>query len=326
MNGTVWQRPPWYSRILPWFPAVIAELLIFRKLRKLFGNQFGFTIGGGAFLEMKQQEFFRAIGVIVYQGYGLSEASPVVSTNAPHQHKLGTSGRLLPNLQCRIIDDQGVELPVGQKGQICLKGDIIMLGYWKNPEATNEAIRDGWLHTGDLGYLHADAILYVVGREKALLIMEDGEKYSPEEIEEAIVACSGGRISQCMLYCDHKKYVSALIVIEPDAYRKETQGQIPEDAAAKVLAAVIRDFEAFRSESTYAGRFPRHWLPRTFLMLDEPFSEANSMINSTMKMVRRNIVAVHQPNIDYLYSDEGTRPNNPRNRDYLMRFLARNGK
>jgi long-chain acyl-CoA synthetase len=321
MNGTVWKRPPWYRRILPWFPYIIAETLIFKKVRQMFGPQFSYTISGGAMLEIKQQEFFKALGITVFQGYGLSEASPVVSTNTWGAHKIGSSGRLVADLQCRVVDERGQEVPRGTKGQITLKGETIMLGYYKNPEATAEAIRDGWLHTGDLGYMDEDGFLFVVGREKALLIMEDGEKYSPEEIEEAIIACSKGRITQCMLYCDHKRYVSAIIVVNPEEFRALTKGLSAAEAAAKAVAALQADFEAYRKDPKYADKFPKHWQPKTFALIEEPFSEANGMINSTMKMVRRHIVSRYQPVIDWLYSDEGAKPDNARNRETMSKLL-----
>ena len=122
----------------------------------------------------------------MYQGYGLTEAAPIISTNTPFSHKMGTSGKILGNITCKICDDNGNELPQGKKGEICIQGDNVMKGYYKNNEATKETLKNGWLHTGDLGFMDKDNFLVVVGREKALLISEDGEKYSPEEIEEAI--------------------------------------------------------------------------------------------------------------------------------------------
>lgn len=108
----------------------------------------------------------------------------------PERHKLGSSGSIIPNLEVKICDDQGNELPIGQHGEIVVSGENVMVGYWKNEKATRETLRDGWLFTGDLGYLDSDNFLYVLGRAKSLLIGHDGEKYSPEGIEEAIVGNS----------------------------------------------------------------------------------------------------------------------------------------
>src|SRR4030043_1163446 len=150
------------------------------------------------------------------QGYGLSEAPPVISGNMETKHKLGSSGFLVRNLDLKICDEEGNELPVGTKGEIVVRGENVMKGYWKNENATRETIRNGWLHTGDMGYVDRDGFLYVLGRFKSLLISDDGEKYSPEGIEETI-ADRSPYIDQMMLYNNQKKYTSALVVPNGDA-------------------------------------------------------------------------------------------------------------
>ena len=141
----------------------------------------------------------------VYQGYGLSEASPIISVNTSYAHKFGSSGGVLTGIKAKIVDPDGNELPAGQKGILCIEGLNVMKGYFKNPEATAEVINGTWLNTGDMGYIDKDNFLYVTGREKALLISSDGEKYSPEAMEDAIVN-SGDLIYQAVLYNDHCKY------------------------------------------------------------------------------------------------------------------------
>lgn len=157
------------------------DVVLFRKVREAFGGCMKFFIGGGALLDAEMQRFFYAIGIPMFQGYGLSEATPVISTNSPkyHWHRFGSSGKILIPLELKIVDERGRELPRGEKGEIIIRGENVMAGYWKNPEATAEAIRDGWLHTGDMGYVSQDEFLYVLGRFKSLLIASDGEKYSP---------------------------------------------------------------------------------------------------------------------------------------------------
>ncbi|MDE5962424.1 MAG: AMP-binding protein, partial [Alistipes sp.] len=165
------------------------DLLLFRKVRQAFGGELQFFVGGGALLDSELQRFFYAIGIPMYQGYGLSEATPVISTNSPkrHWHRFGSSGKILIPLELKIVDDAGQEVPHGLKGEIIIRGENVMAGYWKNPEATAETVRGEWLHTGDMGYVSSDEFLYVLGRFKRLLISADGEKYSPEGMEEAIV-------------------------------------------------------------------------------------------------------------------------------------------
>jgi long-chain acyl-CoA synthetase len=163
----------------------VYDALIFRKIRANFGGRLQFIIGGGALLDIELQRFFYAIGIPMLQGYGLTEAAPVISANTLGRHKLGSSGRIMPDLEVRICDAQGHALPPGARGEIVVRGENVMAGYWKNETATAEVLRDGWLYTGDIGYLDEDGFLYVLGRVKSLLIADDGEKYSPEQIEEA---------------------------------------------------------------------------------------------------------------------------------------------
>lgn len=123
-------------------------------------------------------------------------------------------------MELKILDDDGNELPTGEKGEIVVKGDNVMLGYWNNPVATAETIKEGWLHTGDMGYMDKDGFLFVLGRFKSLLIGNDGEKYSPEGIEEAIVDQSQF-IQQMMLYNNQSPYTTAMIVPEINAINHE---------------------------------------------------------------------------------------------------------
>lgn len=122
--------------------------MLFTKVRENFGGQLKFFIGGGALLDKDLQKFYYAIGLPMYQGYGLSEATPVISTNGPHRHTFGSSGMLVRPLDLKICDADGKELPAGEKGEIVIRGENVMAGYWKNPVSTAETVRDGWLYTG----------------------------------------------------------------------------------------------------------------------------------------------------------------------------------
>ncbi len=322
MNASVFKKTIWYKRIMPWFPAAIAELLVFKKVRAIFGGDLSFCISGGAHLDIKQQEFFKAIGIPVYQGYGLTEAAPVVSTNNHRAHKLGTSGMILPGIECVIRNDAGEILERGKKGQVCLRGKNIMQGYLYNQQATEQALRDDWLYTGDLGFVDQDGFLHVSGREKALLIFEDGEKYSPEEIEDAMVSTSSC-ISQCMLYCDHKRYTSALISVDIEAIVEKLTDQSKDINAETALELIIKEFSLYNQDSSYRELFPSQWRPVTFAIVPRPFSEAEGMINSTLKMVRHGILKVYQDLIDYQYDGLGRRPTNQKNKACLEELLAK---
>ena len=142
------------------------DVVLFKKIRENFGGRLKFFVGGGALLDIELQQFFYAIGIPMFQGYGLSEAAPVISSNTPHIHKMGTSGKIVKNLALRILDDDGNECRVGEKGELVVKGENVMIGYWKNETATAETLKDGWLYTGDLGFLDNDDFLHVLGRFK----------------------------------------------------------------------------------------------------------------------------------------------------------------
>jgi len=284
------------------------DKLIFSKIRKNFGGRLEFFIGGGALLDKELQHFFYALGMPMLQGYGLTEAAPVISANVPKKHKLGSSGSVVQDLEIKICDSDGKELPIGEKGEIVVKGENVMAGYWKNEEATKETIKDGWLHTGDLGYLDEDGFLYVLGRFKSLLIGSDGEKYSPEGIEEALTEKSI-YIDQVMLYNNQSPYTIALIVPNKESilrWLKENKLSHETIEGQRAVVKLIDDeISKFKTGGIYAGEFPERWLPSTFAILGEAFTEQNKFLNSTLKMVRNKITEFYKNRIDYLYTNEG---------------------
>ncbi|WP_455498367.1 AMP-dependent synthetase/ligase [Coprobacter sp.] len=281
------------------------DKILFSKVRLAMGGNLKFFIGGGALLDRDLQDFYYAIGIPMFQGYGLSEATPVISSNSPALHKFGTSGQLVKPLDIKIIDTDGNTLPDGEKGELIIRGENVMKGYWKNDIATQETIKNGWLHTGDMGYMDKDGFLVILGRFKSLLIGSDGEKYSPEGIEEAIVSQSP-YIDQIMLYNNQNAYTVALIVPNKENLRRKLhlKWETP-DASKEAIQLILDSINIFRKHGHLAGKFPERWLPTTFAILAEPFSEQNQMINSTMKMVRGKIEKHHADRIQKLYTIEG---------------------
>ena len=292
------------------------DKLLLSKVRESFGGELRFFIGGGALLDKDLQRFYIGIGLPMYQGYGLSEATPVISTNTPEYYRLGSSGKLVQPIQLRICDSEGKELPLGEQGEIVVKGENVMAGYWKNPEATAATVRDGWLYTGDLGYMSKEGLLYVLGRFKSLLISSDGEKYSPEGIEEALVELCD-TIDQVMLYNNQSAYTTALIVPNREALKRRGCNLNTEDGCRAALQEIQKDIMRFRKGGDQQDMFPERWLPTTFAVLKEPFTEQNQMINSTMKMVRGKIEKAYAQRLDYIYTSEGKAIDNPQNIDAL---------
>ena len=303
------------------YPLVaLFDKILFSKVRENFGGELRFFIGGGALLDKDLQKFYVGVGIPMFQGYGLSEATPVISSNGPELYRFGSSGKLVKPIELKICDSEGRELPLGEMGEIVVKGENVMKGYWKNPEATAETVRDGYLYTGDLGYMTKEGLLYVKGRFKSLLISSDGEKYSPEGIEEALVEKSK-YIDQVMLYNNQSAYTTALIVPNREALkRKLAHLDLTLDTEEGRKAAVKKleeELAKYRKGGEFEGMFPERWLPTTFAVLAEPFTEQNQMINSTMKMVRGKIEKAYAARIDYMYTAEGKQTQNQQNLDAL---------
>jgi long-chain acyl-CoA synthetase len=299
------------------------DRILFAKVREAFGGELDFFIGGGALLDIELQRFFYAIGVPMYQGYGLSEASPIISSNSAKKHKLGSSGFLVNNMELKICDDDGNELPAGQKGEIVIRGGNVMHGYWMNETATRDAIRDGWLYTGDMGYMSEDGFLYVMGRFKSLLIADDGEKFSPEGIEEAITEQSK-YIDQCMLYNNQKPYTIALVVPNQHALKlyleERNLSATTEEGKRAVLNLIENEVNEYRINGKYGHMFPHRWLPVALGILNESFNEENGMMNSTMKIVRGKITERYSDLIEWLYTPMGKISYNERNMEEVEKM------
>ncbi len=286
------------------------DKLIFKQVRQGLGGKMKFFVGGGALLDIDLQRYYYAIGIPMYQGYGLSEATPIISANAPAKHILGSSGCVVKPMDIKICDDDGNELPYGQKGEIVIRGENVMAGYWKNPKSTAETIVDGWLHTGDMGYMRDKDFLYVVGRFKSLLISADGEKYSPEGIEESLVENSK-YIDQVVLHNSQDPYTIALLVPNKDALKAWLKESHPEAEAESeagrklMLGRIQEEIDSYRKGGKNAGAFPERWLPAAVCVLPEPFTEKNHMVNSTMKIVRGKVEQAYADRMKFAYTPEG---------------------
>lgn len=284
------------------------DKILFSKIRENFGGQLDFFIGGGALLDIDLQRFFYAIGIPMFQGYGLSEATPIISSNSMKKHKLGSSGYLVKPLELKICDMDGNELPNFEKGEILVKGENVMAGYFKNEKATAETIRNGWLHTGDMGYVDNDGFLYVVGRFKSLLISSDGEKYSPEGIEESL-SDNSYFIDQVVLHNNQDPFTTALIVPNKEALKRYVHRKRPElnwdspEAKKLALNKLQREINEYRKGGKYEGMFPERWLPTAVAVIGEPFTEQNGLVNSSMKIVRGKVEERYAGRIAGLYAN-----------------------
>ena len=322
--GNGYNKPPLSTRLKNYFPWAIANALIFPKLRAVFGKNIKFCIGGGALLEIKQQEFFNAIGAPVYQGYGLTENSPIICSNSAAKHKFGTSGVIIPNLDVRIMRDINTECAIGEIGEIVTRGGSVMKGYFKNPEATAETLIDGWLWSGDLGFKDADGFLVVTGREKALLIAADGEKYSPETIEEAIINTSKF-VNQIMAFNEQCKFTTALLTLNAEELKSAVKerglgaGGDSDGNLDLIIDLIREDLSVFVKHPDYSG-IPPQWRPASFALIGGIFDESNGLVNSTMKLVRHKVRDFYQSRIDEMYAGSAD-PHLPGNRSALREIL-----
>lgn len=303
----------------------IFDKILFKKIRDGFGGKLEFFVGGGALLDIELQRFFFAIGMPVCQGYGLTEAAPVISSNVPEDTKFGSSGRLVKNLEIKILDDDSNELPVGVKGEIVVKGDNVMLGYWNNPTATEETIKNGWLHTGDMGYMDDEGYLYVLGRFKSLLIGNDGEKYSPEGIEEALIDQSP-YIQQAMLYNNQNQYTVGMLVPEIEAINRELKKKniLPgsDEGNKETLKILAGEIDCYKKGGEHAAMFPERWLPTTIVVLPEAFTQENALLNGSLKMVRGKINTYFAPQLDFLFTPEAKNIENEINFNAIKKWNA----
>ncbi|MCB9206321.1 MAG: AMP-binding protein [Ignavibacteriales bacterium] len=299
------------------------DKILFSKIRESFGGKLEFFIGGGALLDIELQRFFYAIGIPMFQGYGLSEAAPIISANVPVRHKMGSSGSIVKGLDVKIVDEDGVELPLGEKGEIICKGENVMAGYWKNDKATEETIKNGWLYTGDMGYLDEDGFLFVLGRFKSLLIASDGEKFSPEGIEEALVDQSPF-IEQVMLYNNQSPYTVALLFPNKSALTEEVKKRgfslNTEEGRKEVINILQSEIDEYKKGGKHEGMFPERWLPAAIGILGEGFSEQNKFLNTTLKMVRGKITEFYMSRLEYLFTAEGKNIDNPQNQHILSHW------
>ncbi len=300
------------------------DKILFSKIRQVFGGKMDFFIGGGALLDIELQRFYYAIGIPMFQGYGLSEATPIISSNSLKKHKLGSSGYLVKYLDLKICDDNGNELPIGEKGEIVVRGENVMVGYWKNEKATSETIKNGWLHTGDMGYMDKDGFLYVLGRFKSLLIASDGEKYSPEGIEESLVQHSKF-IENVVLYNNQNPYTTALVVPSKEAIKRAINekglSMDSHEAAKEAINIINQEISKFKPGGEFGDMFPDRWLPSTFAILNEGFNEQNGMINSTLKVVRGKVETKYKDRLELLYTPEGKNIHNDTNIESVLQLL-----
>ncbi|MER7459250.1 AMP-dependent synthetase/ligase [Micromonospora sp. NPDC126480] len=280
-------RPNVLLRLARW----VLDLLAYRKLRAALGGRCEAAIVGGAPLGERLGHFFRGAGLLVLEGYGLTETSPALTANTPSTQRIGTVGRPLPGVEIRIADD----------GEVLAHGDVVFPGYWNNPEATRATFTpDGWLRTGDLGSLDADGFLRITGRTKEIIVTAAGMNLAPAPIEEAIRAHP--MVSQCMLVGNDRPYVAALVTIDPVAFARWRSAHGRPDAD---VAELRNDPDLCGEIQTAVDRanatVSRAEQVKTFRILPRDFTEEDGELTPTLKIKREVVQERYADDIEVLY-------------------------
>ena len=271
----------------------VADRLVFSKLRERTGGELEFFVSGGAPLSEDIARFFYAAGVLILEGYGLTETSPVTNVNTPDNLRLGTVGKPIPGTEIRIAED----------GEILVRGPQVMKGYYDLPEATEAALRDGWFHTGDVGEIDAEGFLKITDRKKELLVTAGGKNIAPAPIEQSVKA--NRFVQEAVLVGDRMPYTVLLVVPDYDALepwaaasgvRAATHRELIEDPAVQ---SKIRD-EVFGCFDKLA----RYETPKKVGLLERPFSIEAGELTPTLKVKRRVVVERYGATMEALYDTE----------------------
>lgn len=271
----------------------LADKLVFGKLRARTGGNLRFFISGGAALARELGEFFEAVGILVCEGYGLTESSPVIAANRLDDYKFGTVGKPFPS----------VEIKIAQDGEILAKGPNIMQGYYKNKKETEATIKDGWLHTGDIGVFDAEGFLMITDRKKHLFKTSAGKYIAPTPIENLFLASK--YIEQFILIGDRRMFLSALIVPDFEALKEYADSH---DIKYSDNDDLVQNKEVYDLMENELGKFQKNLANyervRKFALLDKPLSLDVGEITPTMK-IRREVIENRYKNlIEGMYTGE----------------------
>jgi long-chain acyl-CoA synthetase len=278
---------------LPW---KLANALVFKKVKQAFGGKVHDFIAGGAPLGVDTAGWFADVGIRIYEGYGLTETSPVLALNNARDHRIGSVGKPIESVECRIAPD----------GEVLVRGPFVFKGYWHKPQATAEAIEaDGWFHTGDIGQLDQDGFLYITDRKKELLKTSGGKMIAPAPIESRLSASE--LVAFAVLVGDKHKFISALIAPQFPALEALAKQQgISFASRSELLAnpAVLAEYQALvKKINESLANFET--IKRFHLVPDE-WSMASGELTPTLKLRRRVIVERYATEIAAFYHDETT--------------------
>ncbi|MFG2605868.1 AMP-dependent synthetase/ligase [Streptomyces sp. NPDC048514] len=267
------------------------DLLVYRRIRRELGGRMRYAISGGSPLDRNLNLFFHAAGIIVYEGYGLTETSAAATIVPPLAPRPGTVGLPIPGVRVRIADD----------GEVLVKGGVVFGSYWNDPEATDAVLADDWFATGDLGSLDQDGYLTITGRKKDILVTSGGKNVAPAVLEDRLRSRSP--VGQCVVVGDNRPFVAALITLDPEALAHwlTVRGLAPDTP----LAELARD-ERLRAEVQKAVDYANEAVSRAesiraFALVEGEFTEENGLLTPSLKVRRHAVTAAYAERIEALY-------------------------
>jgi len=268
----------------------IADLLVYKKIRMKTGGRVRHFISGGGALNSTVGNFFDNIGIQVLEGYGLTETSPVISVNPPLKNKYGTVGPPLEGVTVKIADDN----------EILIKGDLVMKGYYKDEVNTSDMIKDGWLHTGDIGELDSDGYLKITDRKKAMMKTSGGKYVSPAQIEESVAGLK--YIENIMIIGNERMFITALIVpvvAELEKFAKVNNIQYNSlnelISDSKLIRLIQKDIDELQKDLAHHERI------RKLTLIDKPFTIEGGELTPTMKIKRKYVAEMYKNEIESMY-------------------------
>jgi long-chain acyl-CoA synthetase len=288
LGSKAYERPEAMSMAERVFNRLL-DKLVRDVVRARFGGRIKALISGGAPLTYDVGLFFTALGVPLYQGYGLTECSPVISVNSPGQVKLHTVGRPIPTMEVRIAED----------GEILARGPSVMRGYWRDETSTRQVLRDGWLHTGDVGVIDPDGFLQITDRKKDIIVNSGGDNVAPQRVEGVITLQP--EIAQAIVYGDGRPHLVALVVPDSEfaktfAKQHKLKPDLGELAQHKDFERVIGEAVARANEHLSVIERVRH-----FRLMPEPFTIEKGTMTPTLKLRRQMIYQVHKDLFESMY-------------------------
>jgi long-chain acyl-CoA synthetase len=268
----------------------VATKLVFSKLHTMLGGRLRYFVSGGAPLAKEIAEFFHAAGVLILEGYGLTETSPVMTVNRPDAYKFGTVGKPIPDVEIKIADD----------GEILCKGPNVMLGYYKRDAETAEALEGGWFHTGDIGEFDAEGFLKITDRKKDLIITAGGKNIAPQNIENLLKLEK--YIEQVNVVGDRRKYLTAIVVPtfeELQAYAKANNIAYENNTD---LVANDKIYELIENAVKNANaKLAKYETLKKFVVSDVEFTQENGMLTPTLKVKRKIVNQFFAAKVDSMY-------------------------